>query len=224
MSVPRLSFRQPPLRIKIRKIPTVKKTRDIESQESQETPVTSTKPLYFIICISIIVLLRIVSMFVFKSTPHTIKKLKCSRKLRTLSCYGADPVGTFAVQIPSLCAGSVYDVGGFPFSVADHGGTFKVPAKDLYVKDVNGVCDVKAYIDSSPLTLTFPFTWVTTNQHTAFTILDGNNIIVDKAPVSLFKSVSRGPWIAYTYDIPGATAKVVGDGTDIIHTYNGVSK
>ena len=222
MSVPRLSFRDPPLRIKIRKIPTAK-VPDIESQKTQ--PVAkSTKPLYVIICISIIILLRIISTFVFKSAPHTIRKLKCNQKLRKVTCYGADPIGTFVIQIPSVCSGSIYDVGGFPFSVADQGDTFKVPAKDLSVKDINGVCDIKAYIDSSPLTLTFPFTWVTTNQHTVFTILDGNNIIVDKAPVSLFQSVSRGPWIAYTYDIPGVTAKVVGDGTDIIHIYNGVSK
>lgn len=222
MSVPRLSFRDPPLRIKIRKVP-IQKVPDIESQEPQPMA-KSRNPLYFIIFITVIILLRIVSTFIFKSAPHTIKKLKCSQKLRSVTCYGADPVGTFVIQIPSICSGSIYDVGGFPFSVADQGDTFKVPAKDLYVKDINGVCDVKAYIDSSPLTLTFPFTWVTTNQHTVFTILNGNDIIVDKAPVSLFQSVTRGPWIAYTYDIPGATAKVVGDGTDIIHIYNGVSK
>ena len=52
--------------------------------------------------------------------------------------------------------------------------------------------------------------------------MDGDSVIVDKGPASLFDSVSKGSWIAYTYDIPGNTAKVIGDGTDIIHIYNGV--
>lgn len=222
MSVPRLSFREPPLRIKIRKTP-VQKVHDIESQEPRIEK-TNKKPLYLIISISALILLRIISMFLFRNNLHTIKKLKCNQKQRKLSCYGADPVGTFVVQIPRSCSGSVYDIGGFPFSVADHGETFKVPAGELYVKDVNGQCTMKAYIDSTPYSVKVPFTWITTNQHTVFSIIDGNNIIVDKAPVSLFESVTRGPWIAYTYDIPGTTAKVVGDGNDIIHVYNGVLK
>ncbi len=163
-------------------------------------------------------------MIMFKAAKHTIKKLKCNQKKRTLSCYGAQADGTFVAEIPHACSGSIYDVGGYPFSVAIDGGYFKVPAKHLTVKDINGKCEVSAYIDSNPIKVTFPFTWVTTNQHTVFTLLDGNDILVDKAPASMFSMVERGPWIAYSYDIPGTTAKVLGDGTDIIHVYNGVSE
>ena len=219
MSNVKLSFRQPPLRIKVRK-PKPDIESGIESQVKTQEPQTNKK-IYFIIFIIVLVIMRIVLTFTFK-TRHTIKKLKCNQKQRTLSCFGADPIGTFVLEIPKSCSGSVYDVGGFPFSVAEHKDLFKVPAKKLYVKDINGNCQVKAYIDSSPLTLTFPFTWVTTNQHTVFTIFDGNDIIVDKASSLLFSSVARGPWIAYTYDIPGSTATVVRDGTDIIHVYDGV--
>ena len=134
----------------------------------------------------------------------------------------SDPYGTFVIEIPDSCSKSVYDVGGYPFSVASQGRFFKVPAGMLTVKDINGECQVKAYIDSNTMVLEFPFTWVTTNQHTTFTLLNGNEIIVDKVSADLFDSVSRGPWIAYTYDIPGKTAKVIGDGSDIIHVYNGV--
>ena len=225
MSVPRLSFREPPLRIKIRKVPVkiqpAPKT-DIESQETDPPIRTNYRVLYFIGAVALLVIMRIVGMYLFKTSRHTIKKLKCSLKDRSISCYGAEPAGTFVIEIPSSCSGSVYDVGGYPFSVAEHDKYFKVPAKDLSVKDINGKCEAKAYIDSNMMELSYPFTWVTTNQHTTFTILDGTEVIVDKVSADLFKSVTRGPWIAYTYDIPGSTAKVIGDGSDIIHIYNGV--
>ena len=227
MSVPRLSFRAPPLKIKIRKLPKHKPSEpipDIESQELSPAPKLNSKILYFVIIIILLVSLRIISMFVFKTKKHTIKKLKCNQKQRTLSCYGAPAVGTFVVEIPHSCSGSVYDIGGYPFSAAVDGDYFKVPATHLTVKDINGQCKIKAYIDSKTIKLTFPFTWVTTNQHTTFTLLDGNDILVDKAPASMFSMVKRGPWIAYSYDIPGRTAKVLGDGTDIVHVYNGVSE
>ena len=225
MSVPRLSFREPPLRIKIRRVtvkPALKPQVDIESQETIPLK-NNRKVLYFVGFITLLILLRLVSMAVFTRAKHTIKKLKCTLKDRTISCYGADPVGTFVIEIPNSCSGSVYDVGGYPFSVAEHDKFFKVPAKHLTVKDINGKCEAKAYVDSNTMQLAFPFTWVTTNQHTTFTLLDGNEVIVDKVSADLFESVKRGPWIAYTYDIPGTTAKVIGDGSDIIHVYNGVS-
>ena len=227
MSVPRLSFRDPPLRIKIRRAP-VKHEKipqvDIESQGPQEPPAKKNyRVLYVVGAITLLILVRLASMIVFARAKHTIKKLKCNLKDRTISCYGADPDGTFVIEIPNSCSGSVYDVGGYPFSVAEQDKFFKVPANILSVKDINGKCEAKAYIDSNTMELTYPFTWVTTNQHTTFTLLDGNEIIVDKVSADLFESVSRGPWIAYTYDIPGTTAKVIGDGSDIIHVYNGVS-
>lgn len=225
MSVPRLSFREPPLRIKIRKVPIKIQPPepDIESQETPESVRSDYRLLYFICVIVILVAMRTVGMYLFKHSRHTIKKLKCNQKDRTISCYGADPIGTFVIEIPNSCSGSIYDVGGYPFSVAEHDKYFKVPAKDLSVKDINGKCEAKAYIDSNVMELSYPFTWITTNQHTTFTLLDVNEVIVDKVSADLFESVTRGPWIAYTYDIPGSTAKVIGDGSDIIHVYNGVS-
>ena len=225
MSVPRLSFRSPPLRIKIikqHKTEPPSPVRDIESQAPPTTPIMNSKIIYFIMIIIILVSLHVVSIFTFKAKKHTIKKLKCNQKQRTLTCYGAEAVGTFVVHIPQSCSGSIYDIGGYPFSIAMDGDYFKVPAERLTVKDINGRCEVKAYIDSTVMKLSTPFTWITTNQHTSFTLLDGDEVIVDKASVSMFTMVERGPWIAYSYDIPGKTAKVIGDGTDIIHVYDGV--
>lgn len=222
MSVPRLSFREPPLRIKLRNTTTkLAPKTDIESQ----TPVVRSKHnvIYIVVLTILLLAVRIVSTYFFTRKLHTIKKLKCKLDDRTISCYGADPDGTFVIDIPPSCSGSVYDVGGYPFSVATHDKFFKVPARDLSIRDINGKCEATAYIDSHPMVIHHPFTWVTTNQHTSFTLLDGNDVIVDKASAQLFESSERGPWIAYTYDIPGKTAKVIGDGTDIIHVYDGVS-
>ena len=230
MSVPKLSFREPPIRLKIRK-PTPKifpkplakiPEPDIESQEIPPQA-TSNNIFYFIAFVILLVTMRIITSSLFTSDKHTIKQLKCRLKNRIISCYGVDPVGTFVIEIPTSCSGSIYEVGGHPFSVAECDKFFKVPAKDLTVRDVNGKCEPRAYLDSKPMQLNYPFTWITTNQHTTFTLLDGNEIIVDKVSADLFTSVKRGPWIAYTYDIPGTTAKVIGDGSDIIHVYNGVS-
>lgn len=228
MSVPRLSFRQPPLKLTLKKTKQVKLVKqvkpvkhDIESLAPVETPKTNKNIIFLFVIVTLLVLMR---MLRYRNhSVHTIKKLKCRQNKRKISCYGAEPVGTFVIQLPKTCAGSVYDIGGYPFSVASQGDFFKVPAKELTVRDINGNCEAKAYIDSNPITMALPFTWVTTNQHTVFTIMDGHDIIVDKASAAMFNSVTRGPWIAYTYDIPGKTASVVGDGTDIIHVYNGVS-
>ena len=84
MSVPRLSFRSPPLKIKIRKPPQHKPLPepipDIESQELPPAPKSNNKIMYFVIIIILLVSLRIISMVVFKTKKHTIKKLKCNQK------------------------------------------------------------------------------------------------------------------------------------------------
>ena len=230
MTVPKLSFRDQPLRIKVRNVQIKRQPcpPDIESQDRVPLSTLSTltnpnkKVMLFFGTVTLLMFILTLRTFIYNSKVHTIKKLKCEQRSRVLTCSGAKTEGTFVVQIPDSCSGSVYDIGGYPFSVASHGKYYKVPATQLTVKSVNGRCNTKAFIDSNEMTLYHPFTWVTTNQHTTFTIVDGDNIIVDKVSASLFDSVSKGSWIAYTYDIPGKTAIVTGDGTDIIHIYNGV--
>jgi len=226
MSVPKLVFRDQPLRLKVRRVqakPQLKThTPDIESQQHTELLKTNKKVLYFFGIVILLIVVLTLRYYYYNKNVHTIKKLKCKQHKRVLTCSGAEPKGTFVVQIPDSCSGSVYDIGGYPFSVAIQKKYYKVPAEQLTVKNVNGKCDTQAFIDSNEIKLYHPFTWVTTNQHTTFTIMDGDNVIVDKGPASLFDSVAKGSWIAYTYDIPGSTANVIGDGTDIIHIYNGV--
>lgn len=222
MSLPKLNFREAPLRIKVRKVPIKVHPPDIESQKPVPIQKPNKKLLYFVVAVILITFFLTLRSYSHNIKVHTIKKLKCEQRSRVLTCSGAEPEGTFVVQIPDSCSGSVYDIGGYPFSVASHGKYYRVPAGKLTVKSVNGKCNTKAFIDSNEMKLLHSFTWVTTNQHTTFTIIDGEDIIVDKGSASLFDSVAKGSWIAYTYDIPGTTATVIGDGTDVIHIYNGV--
>ena len=223
MSVPRLSFREKPLRMP-RVVQRSQRTQqpqppppppnpvDIESQV--EVPVKKNY-MWIVVVVVVLLFFRLWSM---PRAVHTIKTLNCVQEKYTLSCRGARQ-GTFIVEASETCSQSIYDIGGYPFSVAMVGKYFKVPANKLTVSGVRGQCDIRAYVDSSPMTLHVPFTWITTAQHTEFTLKDGDDVIVDRVSASLFQSVSRGNWIAYTYDIPGTTAQVIGDGTDVIYLY-----
>jgi len=221
MSVPRLSFREKPLRMPrmVQRARPQTLVMDVESQKVEPEPQEPPRNYMWIVAVVVFMLIvRLWSMWSVPRTVHTIKHLKCAIEKHTMTCKGV-PQGTFIVEAPESCSQSIYDIGGFPFSVAMQENHFKVPAKQLTVSGIHEKCDVRAYVDSSPMTLHVPFTWVTTAQHTAFTLKDGDNIIVDGLSASLFDSVTRGSWIAYTYDIPGTTAEVIGDGTDIIYLY-----
>ena len=142
-------------------------------------------------------------------------------KHRELFCDSATHSGTFIVEIPTKCSKSVYEIGGIPFSIAQNENIYKSPASILKVKNIDGDCNVKAYVDSHPFQLNIPFTWVTTNKHTWFSIHVDGRTIVDKADTSLFSSVSNGVWVAYTYDlnVRNKQVEVTGNGDDIIHVY-----
>ena len=150
---------------------------------------------------------------------HTIQSLTCKHSRRQVRCMGK-PRGTFVVEVPPSCD-SVYEIDGVPFSVAMRDGMFRVPAKYMIIKDVIDDCGVQAYLDSTPVHISMPFTWVTTAQHKKFTIHVDDQLVVDSAVAALFPSVKRGVWIAYTFDFPKdvTSIRVTGDGTDIIYTY-----
>jgi len=123
--------------------------------------------------------------------------------------------------IGTNCAKSVYEVGGYPFSVSKQDTIYKSSASNLNVKNIDGNCAIKAYVDSHSFDKTVPFTWVTTKKHTWFTIKVDNNIVVERADATLFSFVENGIWVAYTYDINVLDKKVqvTGDGDDVIHVY-----
>tara|TARA_B100000683_G_scaffold181126_2_gene174444 strand:+ start:7243 stop:7956 length:714 start_codon:yes stop_codon:yes gene_type:complete len=172
--------------------------------------------LAFPAAFAIVFLLR---MYVHVAEVHKIQSLVCKKARQELRCIGK-PKGTFVVNVPPACD-TVYEIDGVPFSAAERDGVFRVPADKLVVKDVIGDCHVQAYMDSRTTTVSMPFTWVTTRQHKAFTIYVDNQMVVESAVADLFDSTSRGVWVAYTFDFSRDVrdVRVVGDGTDIIHTY-----
>ena len=235
MSVPKLNFRPKPLKIPTR-ITFKKKPIEIKVEEPKETKIKSTAEPdavknflnrhYKILIILFFFILGLVSLHRVATFTkvHTVKKLICSVRNKVASCKGDTlQSGTFVVQLSESCAAAVYEVGGFPFSVAKQTqpNIFKVPISEFTVKNIVSTCTINAYIDSAPIRINVPFTWVTTAQHTRFTLKSGSNTLAYDVSASLFDSETNGRWIAYTFDIPDnlRSVSVSGDGTDVIHTY-----
>lgn len=232
MSVPKLNFRTKQLKIPIN---LAFKKQKIQIQVVQPTDVPDPPRrlerhcvdkhyisfvILFIFCLGVASIYRSAT---FK-TVHTVKKLRCSVHNNVASCEGgARTGGTFVVEVSESCVSAVYEIGGFPFSAAKQNQPtiFKVPARDFTVKKLVSTCRINAYIDSAVVPFRMPFTWVTTAQHTRFTLKSETNTIAYDVSSSLFESETNGRWIAYTFDIPEDlnSVSVSGDGTDIIHTY-----
>ena len=155
-----------------------------------------------------------------KHVSRTLKKLKCTVRDRHMTCSG-EPKGTFIVEVLDKCSQSIYDVDGMPFHIASEKNMYKVPARSLSVSNIDGDCMPKAYLDSLPIEKKIPFCWVTTSQHTWFSITVDGETVVHKADVLFFQRVKRGNWIAYTFDIDvtGKKVEIKGDGHDIIYLY-----
>jgi len=238
-SVPKLSFRQNPLRLPVKKQkPKFTFALDVESQKNTsakpvnqipKSPV-SPKSNFFtrritlrIIFVGFVLILcvRLIQFMYSEEAMHTIYKLSCTTKNRVLTCDSAIHTGTFIVEIPPKCSKSVYEIGGLPFSVSKHGHVFKSRAEDLTVKSVDGDCTIKAFVDSYEFNAEVPFTWISTKKHTWFTIRVNGHIVVERADASLFESVENGIWVAYTYDlnVKNKHVEVFGDAGDIIFIY-----
>lgn len=211
----KLNFRHAPL-----KLPTKPKfiVPDIE-QPAEKEKIIEKKPFkvrWYYFTPFLLLLFFIPS----RPSARTLKKLRCGIDGRQMSCKG-EAKGTFIVEVVERCSQSIYEVDGVPFHIAFSENMYRVPAKSLTVKNIDGDCFPKAYLDSEVIYKEVPFCWVTTSQHTWFTItLDGKKV-VDKADVMLFKKVKRGNWIAYMFDLEakGRSVQIKGDGTDTIYIY-----
>ena len=216
MSVPKLVFRAKPLKLPVLK-PAVKgKVKEVKEVKEVEVKRWSFYPAMLLLIPLVFIGFR--WLFTTDNFVHKIKELPCRVDRHVVRCNSEVKEGTFVVIVPKSCE-SVYEIGGVPFSSAGKDGVFRVPAGDFTIKDVIGRCNLQAYLDSDLKKLDVPFTFVTTKQHTRFSILLDGDIVVEHVVSSMFDSVSLGNWIAYTYDVQGDNIKVVGDGTDIIHVY-----
>lgn len=222
----KLSFRHAPLKVPRPMKP--KPVHDIEQPEIKPLVKPKVKPkakpkdpdrvvfrwYYLIPCIFLLFLIP-------RTKPiRTLTKLKCKTHDRQMACRGIAS-GTFVVEVSEKCSQSIYEVDGVPFHIAFEDGVYRVPARSMTISNIDGDCMPKAFIDSSPITKNVPFSWVTTSQHTWFSIfLDGKKV-VDEADILLFKSVKHGNWVAYNFDmdVKGKTVDIKGDAKDIIYIY-----
>lgn len=234
---PKLSFRQNPLRLPVKKkeplfsfsldveaqkVATVKPSKPTEAPPSPTALPTKRLTLRILFFGFVLILVvRLLQVFWQDEAPHTIYKLACHKKNRVLTCQSAIRTGTFIVEIPPKCSKSVYEIGGLPFSISKQGNMFRAPATDLTVKNIDGDCTIKAFVDSYPFEAEVPFTWITTKKHTWFSIRINGHIVVERADASLFESVENGIWVAYTYDlsVKNKHVEVFGDGGDVIFVY-----
>lgn len=235
---PKLSFRQNPLRLPVKKAKpkftfTLNSHVDVEEQKVVQKPskpepdVPSALPTKRIairiifVGFVLILVVRLLQFLYSEEDMHTIYKLSCKTKNRVLSCDSAIHTGTFIVEIPPKCSKSVYEIGGLPFSVSKRGNIFKAPATDLTVKSIDGDCTIKAFVDSYSFKADVPFTWISTKKHTWFTIRVNGHVVVERADASLFDFVENGIWVAYTYDlsVKNKHVEVFGDAEDVIFVY-----
>ena len=215
----KLNFRHVPLKLPIQKkiiLPDLEQPISIEKKNRSPKKATFQLKWYYFSP-----LLFVVFFFLRgRQSLRTLVKLKCVLKNRQMSCDG-NPKGTFIVEVLEKCSQSIYEVDGVPFHVAFEKDMYRVPAKSLTVSNIDGDCMPKAYLDSLSIQKKTPFCWVTTSQHTWFSIKVDGKQVVDKADVLFFQSVKHGNWIAYMFDmdVSGRKVEIIGDGHDIIFVY-----
>ena len=216
----KLNFRHAPLKLPIKKkfIPPDLEQAPVFIEEKDKSP---KKRIIVFKWYYLSPFLLLIFFFLPKrQSLRTLVKLNCVVKDRQMTCKGK-PDGTFIVEVVDKCAQSIFEVDGVPFHVAFDKDMYRVPAKSLTVKNIDGDCMPKAYLDSLPIQKKIPFCWVTTSQHTWFSIKVDGKQVVDKADVLFFEKVKHGNWIAYMFDmdVKGRRVEIIGDGHDIIYVY-----
>lgn len=222
----KLNFRHAPLKLPVKKkqfmIPDIEQalpSPKVKSDKKENVDIMQQRVnirwYYFTPCI-----LLLYFFIPEKPALRTLVKLKCSLHNRQMKCSG-EPKGTFIVEVLDKCSQSIYEVDSVPFHIAHDKDMYRVPAKSLTVSNIDGDCMPKAYLDSVTITKDVPFCWVTTSQHTWFSIEVDGQRVVDKADVLFFDRVKHGNWIAYMFDmdVRGKHVVVKGDGHDIIYVY-----
>ena len=212
----KLNFRHAPLKLSVKPVvfvPDIEQPVEVKEKVVEKTPRFKK---WYLLLVLVVFLLLLPS----RKTPRTLKKLRCTIAARQMTCRGSAK-GTFIVEVMDRCSQSIYEVDGIPFHVAFRDSMYRVPARSLTVKNIDGDCLPKAYLDSEVLTMEVPFSWVTTSQHTWFSITVDGKKVVDRADVMLFQKKQKGNWIAYMFDLDtrGRSVQIHGDGTDPIYIY-----
>ena len=111
----------------------------------------------------------------------------------------------------------MFDINGLPFNVARRNTIFRARSSEsILIRDASLHCKINVFHDSKETLDTHGFSWVATDDHTEFTLYDGNDILLDRISAEFIPHEEQGKWTSYTYE----GTSVVGNGNTPIHTFH----
>ena len=207
---PRLDLRMNERKKKVKKVKEAKEAKEKEhvSPDLPSLPSLPSSPSlrYFIYVIVIVVISIILIVTVPSSSVRHMKRLNCRVTSDGYFCDGPN-YGDIIVKSSELCMNEMYDINGIPFNIARKGSIFRVPSSThIKIKDASPHCKINVFHDSvSDSSVSEEFTWITTNDHTEFTVYYGDDVVLERVSSEFIDHVKQGRWISYTY--PGDNVK-----------------
>lgn len=155
------------------------------------------------------VVLTLIALMALRPTPPSpatnhLVKLRCKRDSNRYHCDPAFIGGTFVVRTFNCAA--IFDINGFPWHVVateSHRNIYEVPYRsELSVKDVDPGCRVDVFQDTSRTVAPKLqcLTWTTTAAVDTFTLVAGDDVVIDHVPSDMLEISRKGPWRAFFYD------------------------
>ena len=174
-------------------------------------------------------------LFIYRRSTRglrSIQKIKCEMLTGEYLCASLFDTGTMLITMDARCKQLVYEVGGIPFvRIRDFvDSMFEVPARrEIRIKDVDLGCKLNMHHTASRMQ---PYqkrdiVWITTAQHTEFTLTVDGDVLLDQVPTEMLNPVVHGRWIAYSYPIPYPVEAdhitVRGNAAGIVHVYGNLN-
>ena len=178
-------------------------------------------------CVCLIVLTMVLIAYVFKDTgtlkPNFNKgtlrrmiRMKCQTRRDITYCTTSHGGGDYVVSVNG-CS-DIYEFNNIPFTdvFKDEFGNYRVPGSADSTLRIKDACkDIAATVDtvkrsydtyamsqSSGMGIINKVVWITNNCYKDFTVKINNQIIFEKTPISMIKSVKLENKSAYIYE-PG---------------------
>ena len=170
----------------------------------------------YIIMIAFVILgSAFILLFIPSSSIRHMRRLNCKFGTDGYVCDG-ERYGDIILKSSESCMNEMYDINGVPFNVAKRGTIFRVPSSErIIIKDAYPHCKLDMFHDSVENRNEYEFVWVTTSDHTEFTVYNGADVLMERVAAEFIPSVRQGKWIAYTYK----GTDVNGNGNTPIYTF-----
>jgi len=174
-------------------------------------------------------------LFIYRRSTRglrSIQKIKCEMLTGEYLCTSLFDTGVMLITMDARCKQLVYEVSGIPFvRIRDFDDSiFEVPARrEIRIKDVDLGCKLKMHhtVNSVEPHQYRDIVWITTAQHTEFTLAVDDEVLLDQVPTEMLNPVVHGRWIAYSYSIPYPVGtdqiKVQGNAAGAVHVYGNLN-